>query len=63
MSRAQGSRFRTVPARMAGIDRSGTYTGTRTLVFHAGSNINHIELVSVVPGCIPDFGRKMKVGQ
>ena len=62
MSRAQGSQFRTVRARMAGIYRSGTYIGTRTLVFRDDSNINHIGLVSVVPGCIPDFGRKMKVG-
>ena len=63
MSRAQGNRFRTVLTRMTGIYRSDTYTGTRTLVFRASSNIGHIELVSAVPGCILDFGQKMKVGQ
>ena len=48
---------------MAIIYRSNTYTGTRILVFHAGSNAGHTGLVLAVSGYIPDFEKKMKIGR
>ena len=55
----KGSRFRTI---LTGIYCFGLYTSTRTLVFSAGSNTGHIELVSAISGYIPNSGQKMKIG-
>ena len=55
----KGSRFRII---LAGIYSFGSYTSTKTLVVHPGSNTGRIGLVSAVLGYIPNFGQKMKIG-
>ena len=44
---------------MAGIFRTGAYTGTETMVFRTDFNIGHTRPVSAIPGDIPGFGGKL----
>ena len=44
---------------MAGIFRTGAYTGTETMVFRTDFNTGHTGPVSTIPGDIPGFGGKL----
>ena len=57
-SPGSGRQFCTVPAGMAGIFRTGAYTGTEKVVFRTGLNTGRTGPVSPVQGYIPGFGRK-----